>query len=286
MQLHDPWLLALLLLLPLVLWMVRRERPATLRYPLLDVVRAVGPGARTKWRWLSPALRAAAFVLLVLALARPQLGKASSQVATEGIDILLAVDISGSMLAEDFTVAGQRANRERVAGKIGRARVLVEVEMIGVVVVPQPVQRPAAIARQLRKAHRIDTRKIEQRAASIRQKTWRQDIVRHKAVERFKVARPDEKRMIRRRGTGDVRPESKRCRGSHTRDGQRLSTKELLPIGRCEELDELDRTVRAGIDLVNFPKVKGCKETANDKEECAGKNTRLFHTQEVGWSYS
>jgi Ca-activated chloride channel family protein len=49
--------------------------------------------------------------LLVLALARPQLGKASSQVATEGIDILLAVDISGSMLAEDFTVAGQRANR-------------------------------------------------------------------------------------------------------------------------------------------------------------------------------
>lgn len=111
MQLHDPWLLALLVLLPLVLRMARRQRPATLRYPLLDAVRAVGPGARTRWQWLSPALRVIAFALLVLALARPQLGKASSQIATEGIDILLAVDISGSMLAEDFTVAGQRANR-------------------------------------------------------------------------------------------------------------------------------------------------------------------------------
>lgn len=111
MQLHDPWLLALLLLAPLVLWAVRRQRPATLRYPLLEAVRAVGPGARTRWRWLSSALRLLAFILLVIALARPQLGKASSQVSTEGIDILLSVDISGSMLAEDFTVAGQRANR-------------------------------------------------------------------------------------------------------------------------------------------------------------------------------
>ena len=101
MQLHDPWLLTLLLLVPLVLRATRAQRPATLRYPLLDAVRAVGPGARTRWRWLAPALRVAAFGLLVVALARPQLGKASSQVSTEGIDILLAVDISGSMEYEE-----------------------------------------------------------------------------------------------------------------------------------------------------------------------------------------
>jgi Ca-activated chloride channel family protein len=110
-QLHDPWLLALLLVLPLLLRVSRRQRPATLRYPLLDAVHAVGPGARTRWRWLSPVARVIAFALLVVALARPQLGKASSQIATEGIDILIAADISGSMLAEDFTVGGQRANR-------------------------------------------------------------------------------------------------------------------------------------------------------------------------------
>ncbi len=85
--------------------------PPALRYPVLDAVRAVGPGRRARWRWLLPALRVAALVLLVVALARPQLGKAATQIYTEGIDIMLAVDISGSMLAEDFQVDGQRASR-------------------------------------------------------------------------------------------------------------------------------------------------------------------------------
>ncbi|MGH7787501.1 MAG: vWA domain-containing protein, partial [Candidatus Binatia bacterium] len=62
-------------------------------------------------RWVLPALRAAALVLLVAALARPQLGKAAAQVFSEGIDIMLAVDVSGSMLAEDFQLDGMRANR-------------------------------------------------------------------------------------------------------------------------------------------------------------------------------
>ena len=47
-------------------------------------------------------MRVAAAILLVLALARPQLGKAASRIFTEGIDIMLALDISGSMRAEDF----------------------------------------------------------------------------------------------------------------------------------------------------------------------------------------
>jgi Ca-activated chloride channel family protein len=64
-----------------------------------------------RWRWLPAALRVTALALLVVALARPQLGKAATQIFTEGIDIMLAVDISGSMLAEDFQVDGQRANR-------------------------------------------------------------------------------------------------------------------------------------------------------------------------------
>lgn len=110
MSLHDPWALLLLALIPLLL-RARRQAPPALRYPVLDAVRAVGPGRRVRWRWLLPALRVAALALLVVALARPQLGKAATQVFTEGIDIMLAVDISGSMLAEDFQVDGQRANR-------------------------------------------------------------------------------------------------------------------------------------------------------------------------------
>jgi Ca-activated chloride channel family protein len=109
-QLHDPWLL-LLLAVPLLLRRRVRQAPPALHFPVLDAVRAVGPGRRVRWRWLLPAMRAIALGLLVLALARPQLGKAATKVYTEGIDIMLAVDISGSMQSEDFQVEDRRANR-------------------------------------------------------------------------------------------------------------------------------------------------------------------------------
>lgn len=111
MQLHDPWLLLGLAVLPLLLRLRRRNRPPTLRFPVLDALRAVGPGRRVRWRWLLPAMRALGLILLVVALARPQLGKAATQIYTEGIDIMLAVDISGSMLSEDFQAGDKRASR-------------------------------------------------------------------------------------------------------------------------------------------------------------------------------
>ena len=111
MQLHDPWLLLLLLLIPLLLRARRPHQLPALRFPVLEAVRAVGPGRRVRWRWILPVLRAVALILLVVALARPQLGKAATQIYTEGIDIMLAVDLSGSMLSEDFQLDGRRANR-------------------------------------------------------------------------------------------------------------------------------------------------------------------------------
>jgi Ca-activated chloride channel homolog len=109
--LHDPWVLLLLALIPFLLRWRRRQRPPAMPYPVLEALRAVGPGRRVRWRWILPVLRGLALVLLVVALARPQLGKAATQVHTEGIDIMLAVDISGSMLAEDFQVDGKRGSR-------------------------------------------------------------------------------------------------------------------------------------------------------------------------------
>ena len=112
MRLHDPWALALVLLLPLLFRMRQRaRRDATLRYPTLAVIRAIPYTGVRRWRWLLQALRAMALLLLIVALARPQRGKAESQLSTEGIDIMLAVDISGSMLSEDFTLGNQRASR-------------------------------------------------------------------------------------------------------------------------------------------------------------------------------
>ncbi|MFC1709961.1 VWA domain-containing protein [Candidatus Omnitrophota bacterium] len=72
-------------------------------------------GARLTWKILLAKnliyLRVAAIVLFILALARPRVPLEETWIETEGIDIVLAVDCSGSMLAEDFTIANKRYNR-------------------------------------------------------------------------------------------------------------------------------------------------------------------------------
>jgi Ca-activated chloride channel family protein len=111
-QLASPWLLVLLALVPLVLaGRLRRRRSAAVRYPTLAALRAVAPAGAGRRRAILTVLRAVTLVLVVLALARPQAGTATAKVRREGIDIVLAVDVSGSMLAEDFTVGAARASR-------------------------------------------------------------------------------------------------------------------------------------------------------------------------------
>jgi Ca-activated chloride channel family protein len=112
MRLASPWFLVLLALLPL-LWrgVFRRERRSALRYPTLSTLKSIstaGAGAR---RIVLPALRTLALVLVVVALARPQAGSTTAKVHREGVDVVLAVDVSGSMLAEDFTLEEERASR-------------------------------------------------------------------------------------------------------------------------------------------------------------------------------
>ena len=105
------WLL--LLLLPLLVRLAAAGAArATLRFPLLGAVRAVGRRRRAHWRWVLAARRAPSPWCCWSPRWR---GRSSARrrrkVYSEGIDIMLAVDVSGSMLAEDFTVDGQRANR-------------------------------------------------------------------------------------------------------------------------------------------------------------------------------
>lgn len=112
MRLHDPWALSLLVLVPLLFWLQRRgQREAAVRFPTLGLARAIPYAGVRRWRWVLQAMRGLALALLVIALARPQKGKAESTYYGEGVDIMLAVDISGSMLSEDFTLDGQRASR-------------------------------------------------------------------------------------------------------------------------------------------------------------------------------
>ena len=112
MRLASPWFLVLLALVPLVLpWGRRASRRAALRYPTLETLRAFAPAGAAHRRAILGLLRAAALVLLVVALARPQAGSATTRLHREGVDVMLAVDVSGSMLSEDFTLGGHRASR-------------------------------------------------------------------------------------------------------------------------------------------------------------------------------
>jgi Ca-activated chloride channel family protein len=104
----------LLLLVPIVfwLWWTRRQaaRQRTIPYSRADIL---GEGPKPAIAWVSwlPYLRALALAGLVVAVAQPRSGARAERVSSEGIDIALVVDISSSMLAEDF----QPQNRMEVA---------------------------------------------------------------------------------------------------------------------------------------------------------------------------
>ncbi|MCH8018227.1 VWA domain-containing protein [candidate division KSB1 bacterium] len=106
MTFANPNLLSLFVLIPiLIFWYFRwnKKRFGTLRYSNLGVVKSVEKFSRKKkYRHLPFILRLLAISLLILCFARPQSSHTEEEVITEGVDIVLALDISSSMLAEDF----------------------------------------------------------------------------------------------------------------------------------------------------------------------------------------
>ena len=107
-----PALLLLSAVVPFVLWRyLASSHGAAVRFSSLRNLRKLAPTWTLHGRHVLILLRLAAIGLVVLGLARPQWGKEETKVTTLGIDILLAVDVSGSMRAEDFQIDGKRANR-------------------------------------------------------------------------------------------------------------------------------------------------------------------------------
>ena len=104
-QFATPWLLTLLALLPLLAYVLHRKQArhqtAGLRFASVGLLRQ-----QRTWRaTLRPLLtvgRLLALALLIIGLARPQLAQAKEIVRGEGVDIVIAQDISGSMAALDF----------------------------------------------------------------------------------------------------------------------------------------------------------------------------------------
>ena len=112
----DPEYFMLLLLVPLMIvwqWKRNREQLVELQVATIRGFQSVPRTWRQRMRHVLLISRLAALVLFIVALARPQSTSRGENVSTEGIDIVLATDISGSMLAEDF-----RPNRVEAAKKV------------------------------------------------------------------------------------------------------------------------------------------------------------------------
>jgi Ca-activated chloride channel homolog len=113
---HLLWFLALLPLLAVLHG--RRGSAAALLFSSTSLAATLAGARKARPGALLLLQRLAVLALLILALARPQQGNTTTEIKASGIDIILAVDVSGSMEAMDFTLDGKPANRLEVVKKV------------------------------------------------------------------------------------------------------------------------------------------------------------------------
>ena len=116
--LQPEWLWLLALLPVVMLFRGRRGPVAAVEFSDVGLARAVARSSRARigrWLWLLPLLAGA---LMIVGLARPQRAHSRTEVTANGIDIVLGLDVSGSMQALDFLVDNRRVNRIEVVKSV------------------------------------------------------------------------------------------------------------------------------------------------------------------------
>jgi Ca-activated chloride channel homolog len=116
MTFGHPYLLLLLLLLPLVAWLKGKQgQPPAFVYSSVQLVRGLLNLSQTRAGAFLAALRWLTLAVLIIALAQPRLTRSETKITASGVDIVVALDMSGSMASEDFEVGRQRLNRLAMA---------------------------------------------------------------------------------------------------------------------------------------------------------------------------
>jgi len=116
--LQPEWFWACALLPLVLLWRGRRGPVAAIQYPDISLARDLSRRSRSRiagLMWFWPILAA---MLMIVGLARPQRMHSNTQVTANGIDIVLLLDVSGSMQALDFALEGRRLNRIEVVKSV------------------------------------------------------------------------------------------------------------------------------------------------------------------------
>lgn len=119
-QFASPWLLALVLIVPLLVTRnflnKKATKPATIRYTRTNLMNGLPTSWRIKMKPLGYVLRMIAITLAILALARPQFVQGRETISGEGVEIALALDISGSMASLDFEPSNRLDASKQVIG--------------------------------------------------------------------------------------------------------------------------------------------------------------------------
>src|SRR6184192_1228950 len=104
-----PWLLLLLLLIPVLAWLRGRFGPrAAIIFSATAPFRAIGKGSASRAGQILRALVWLALAAFIVGIARPQLGKSLTQAEASGIDIMLVLDVSNSMLGKISPLAATK----------------------------------------------------------------------------------------------------------------------------------------------------------------------------------
>ena len=119
LEFQYPWLLALLALLPIYAFLRGRiGKLAALRFPSADIARAAGAAARAAAGRLLLFLRILTVALCIVALAGPRFANDHTETQASGIDIMLVLDLSWSMMALDMSAPGERVSRFDIASQV------------------------------------------------------------------------------------------------------------------------------------------------------------------------
>lgn len=117
----DPWLLIFLLVVPLIIfYQLKYSVSGKFKFSSINTLKKINTSKSLFYRNILLVLRSLCIIFLIFALARPQSGKTDTIIRTEGIDIILAIDTSGSMQALDFTIDNKRVNRLDVVKNVVR----------------------------------------------------------------------------------------------------------------------------------------------------------------------
>jgi len=125
MRFANPECFFLLFVIPLLILSYMYEKKAkkgSLRFSDVSIIKEITPSNSLKYRRSLVILRILCIILIIICLARPQSGTKVEDVSTEGVDIILALDISGSMAAEDFKPQNRIKAAKQVIRKFVKGR--------------------------------------------------------------------------------------------------------------------------------------------------------------------